>query len=204
MNRNSSAGFGLLGLAAVAALLFGLHRFLPSLFRFALIGISIIGILLLVLIGLVIFFTVQGSKEKQTAASSREGELLSKGRESLMEIRRLTVKIKNGTIREKSGQICKTIEKTLQELKEQPKDIPTVRQCLNYYLPTLEGILKKYCKLEESGVPAAEMTEKTISCLGDIQLAMQRQYENLFEDDMLDLTVEMEALKLACRRDGLL
>ena len=33
---------------------------------------------------------------------------------------------------------------------------------------------------------------------------MEKQYKNLFEDDALDLTVEMNALLLACKRDGLL
>jgi len=33
---------------------------------------------------------------------------------------------------------------------------------------------------------------------------MEKQYSSLFDDDKLDLTVDMEALTLACKRDGLL
>jgi hypothetical protein len=33
---------------------------------------------------------------------------------------------------------------------------------------------------------------------------MEKQYNSLFDDDKLDLTVDMEALTLACKRDGLL
>lgn len=33
---------------------------------------------------------------------------------------------------------------------------------------------------------------------------MEKQYDSLFDDDKLDLTVDMEALTLACKRDGLL
>ena len=43
-----------------------------------------------------------------------------------------------------------------------------------------------------------------MECLENIKSAMDKQYQNLFEDDKLDLTVEMEALALACKRDGLL
>ena len=34
--------------------------------------------------------------------------------------------------------------------------------------------------------------------------AMEKQYNGLFDDDKLDLSVDMEALTLACKRDGLL
>ena len=33
---------------------------------------------------------------------------------------------------------------------------------------------------------------------------MDKQYANLFEDDKLDMSVEMEAMTLACKRDGLI
>ena len=103
-----------------------------------------------------------------------------------------------------SEEICGIADKILRALKEQPKDIPSARQFLNYYLPTLGSILLKYVQVEESGMPTAELTENIITCLGDIKIAMEKQYANLFEDDMLDLSVEMEALTLACKRDGLL
>ena len=35
-------------------------------------------------------------------------------------------------------------------------------------------------------------------------MAMEKQYNNLFENDILDLTVEMEVLTQICKRDGLL
>ena len=35
-------------------------------------------------------------------------------------------------------------------------------------------------------------------------MAMEKQYNNLFEIDILDLTVEMEVLTQICKRDGLL
>ena len=33
---------------------------------------------------------------------------------------------------------------------------------------------------------------------------MDKQYKSLFEDDMLDMSVEMEAMKMAMKRDGLI
>ena len=79
-----------------------------------------------------------------------------------------------------------------------------MRPFFNYYLPTLEKILIKYKEIESSGVPTEEITQSTITCLEDIKMAMEKQYNNLFENDILDLTVEMEVLTQICKRDGLL
>ena len=49
-----------------------------------------------------------------------------------------------------------------------------------------------------------QTTVKVMSCLGEIKTAMEKQYSAIFENDILDLTVEMEALTQACKRDGLL
>ena len=38
----------------------------------------------------------------------------------------------------------------------------------------------------------------------DMETAMEKQYLNLFEDDKLDLCVEMDVLTRICRQDGLL
>ncbi|MBR2504054.1 MAG: hypothetical protein IKB62_08020, partial [Oscillospiraceae bacterium] len=57
---------------------------------------------------------------------------------------------------------------------------------------------------EESGVPAENIAESTVKCLEDIKKATEKQYAALFDDDILDMSVEMEALTIACKRDGLL
>ncbi len=213
--------FKFLLLVLVVGLLFGGGPALALLLGAA--GFVVFGIVLVV--GLVVFFAFKGIKktakhtteetktEKTQTAQKTEpvqktdasvNEILNKGRRSVLELRTMTVKVKNLQVRDISEGICNTADSTLKVLKEQPKDMRTVRQFLNYYLPTLESILTKYVRLEQSGVPNVEMTEKTITHLQEINLAMQKQYENLFADDILDLSVEMEALIQACKRDGLL
>ena len=79
-----------------------------------------------------------------------------------------------------------------------------MRQFLNYYLPTLGEIITKYERVERSGVDMQDMTAKVSEYLDKIAAAMDKQYENLFQSDFLDMTVEMEAMTMACKRDGLL
>jgi 5-bromo-4-chloroindolyl phosphate hydrolysis protein len=130
--------------------------------------------------------------------------ILARGRAGLMELRRMNVRVKNMEISKTAGEICTTVERILRVLKENPSAIPSSRQVLNYYLPTLGSILTRFVRMEQSGVPIAEPTRLTLECLSDIRRAMDKQYAGLIEGDAFDLSVEMEALKLACQRDGLL
>ena len=110
------------------------------------------------------------------------------------------------------GTYCKHIgalllqdaEKNPPAPEKKPESIPAVRQFLNYYLPTLGEIITKYERVERSGVDMQDMTAKVSEYLDKIAAAMDKQYENLFQSDFLDMTVEMEAMTMACKRDGLL
>lgn len=133
-----------------------------------------------------------------------DAEAIRKGRTNLMHLRRIIVKINNPKIRSQANEICAVMDKILQTLRTKPEQINDVRQFLNYYMPTLREILNKYEMIEENGVMADNMTNKVSTYLLQIKQAMDRQYENLFEADKLDMTVEMEAMTMACKQDGLL
>ena len=85
-----------------------------------------------------------------------------------------------------------------------PEDIAKARSFLNHSLPLLSGILRKYIRLEQSGVPNEDVTAQTISCLQDLETAAQKQYQNLFDNDVVDITADMEVLTQLCRQNGLL
>ncbi len=130
--------------------------------------------------------------------------ILNKGRDHLTELRRLIYRVQNLNVKKRGEDICTESEKILLALQQQPEDIPMVRQFFNYYLPTLGNILLKYLRLEEAGMATEQTTVKVMSCLGEIKTAMEKQHAAIFENDLLDLTVEMESLTQACKRDGLL
>ncbi len=130
--------------------------------------------------------------------------ILTKGRTNLLELRKIIVKIRDPEIHQMSNEICDINEKILKTLREKPEKIPQVRQFLNYYLPTLGEILVKYQRIEQSGVPAQKSEKMVEKYLVDIKKAMQKQYENLYDDDKLDLSVEMEAMTIAAKSDGLI
>ena len=202
MDENSSGVLGVLGLIGLVVLYFVLRKFLPSFATAMLVLGGIVIALLVILVAVVIYFAFK--KPKDTETSTEVSAVLAKGRTTLVELRRMGMRIKYQEIRNRNEDICKAAEKILHALKEQPKDIPKARQFFNYYLPTLGSILQKYARLEAAGIPAEQVTESAVTSLGYIKTAMEKQYANLFESDILDLSVEMETLTLICKRDGLL
>lgn len=203
MSNQSSGGLGILSLIGAAVLFLILRHFSPSLSRlFLIIGIIVI-LCVLALTALVMYFAFRKSKKKPSSAGDR-AVLMQKGRSDLLELRQLTLRIHDQRIRKSGEEVCRVVEKILAALKEQPEDIPKARQLFSYYLPTFGGILQRYVRLEQSGVSAEGDAERVAVCLDSIQTAMSKMYDSLYDDDKLDLTVEMETLKQFCKQDGLL
>ena len=202
MDNNSSGLLGLLGLVGCVAAALFLKRFYPFLSNILMFVVIVVILLILLLVVLVLYFAFQ--KPDNGNIGSEEAAILAKGRANIMELRRITMRIRNSEVRSLSNQICTYAEKILKVLKEKPESIPSLRQFFNYYLPTLGSILTKYLRVEKSDIPSANMEQNVVAYLGDIKNAMEKQYISLFENDMLDLSVEMEAMTIACKRDGLL
>ncbi len=232
MNSNHSSGSkGWVVLLAVLGGLFVAGRVLPILSRILGILLGCIIALVVLIVVLVIYFSCKKDppkapqdgkappephrstvneppKEKQAIPpcnlSLEVMQILTKGRNHLTELRRLLSRIQNLNVKKRGEDICVEIDRILGALQQQPEDIPMVRQFFNYYLPTLGNILLKYLRLEEAGMATDHTTVKVMSCLGEIKTAMEKQHAAIYENDLLDLTVEMEALTQACKRDGLL
>jgi len=201
----SPESLGILTLIGAVILYFVVRKFAPTFAAAMLITGGIVVLVLLLFVGFILYLAFHKPKESQSVEAENDASMiLQKGRINLLELRKLGFKVKNQQIRSGTEAICKSVDKIFSVLKEQPEQIPQIRKVLNYYLPTLGTILEKYKRLEEHGIPDQQMTDNAIACLENINMAMEKQYVSLFEHDLLDLSVEMEVLASACKRDGLL
>lgn len=129
---------------------------------------------------------------------------LKLARQTITEEKLFAGRIDDGGVRAAAGRVLDAASKVVDTLATKQKKIATSQQFLNYYLPTLGLILKKFKTLEEGGMTTPDMQANVVKYLADIEQVMNKQYESLFNDDILDLAVEMEAMTIACKRDGLL
>lgn len=201
-NRSRFTWIG--GLLLCAAAFFIGRSFFPGVLKVVLTVAAIGVALIAVVIAFFIIRAIKKSNDPANVARRERDAILSKGRSHLVKLRSMAMSIGDEEVRAVSNEICSSVDLILTTLKEQPENIPAVRQFFNYYLPTMGNILTKFVRVEKSGVPMKDMPANAVSCLRDIKTAMDKQYANLFDDDILDLTVEMDALTLACKRDGLL
>ncbi|MCQ2530042.1 MAG: 5-bromo-4-chloroindolyl phosphate hydrolysis family protein [Lachnospiraceae bacterium] len=221
MNKKQTGGGGIIAAIVVAVCIIGLfvsRNAAPRLFSFLRWALIIVVIIIALLVALIIFIarkaTKKDEKEKKESPTStssnmahldpEQAEIIRKGREDLLEVRMLSSRIKNFDIRSSLTNVTKTAEKILVTIKERPEKIASSRQFTHYYLPTLREVITKYARVEASGVSTDDMPEKITSYLANVQKALDKQYSNLFDDDKLDMTVDMEAMTIAIKRDGLL
>ncbi len=208
-NKGSGGGFIAIGVIIVG--LIALKFTVPSIFAI----IKWIGIVsLIVIAAVIVFFIIFSSKvsndelkEKKTMGNKltdENAEILKKGRENLMTLRKSLLHIKNGKIKKNGNDICGQIDKIIQTLKDKPEKIASARRVFNYYIPTLGNILSKYQILESNGIEGDEKEDVVCGCLDNIKAAMDKLYANLFSNDILDMTVDIDAMKMAVKRDGLL
>ena len=205
MKGNGGSGIVILLLAAAALLFFSAKGLFPALTKALTVFIIIVIALVVILIVLVMYFGLRkGDKRKPGTPTVNDNQQMAKGRRNIVELRSLAGRIKNSDVQKLSGEICDGAEKILTALKNHPDKIQELYQFFSYYLPTLTSILKKYVGLEEGEKATEEIIASTSSTLENIKKALEKQHDGIFNDDVLDMSVEMEALTTACKRDGLL
>lgn len=212
---------GLIVFMMIIAALVLIHKYVPSIFTaFAWVA----GIAVVVLIAVAILIVLLANKAVKSLKNDdpkpnqeppktqtntvnltpEQAAVINKGRADLLNVRRVLSKIHNQEVSKSGYDICASLDKLLQALREKPEKITGCRQFLNYYIPTLGEVLTKYNRLETNGVVTAENTEKVKNFLIDFRKASGKEYQSLFEDDKLDMTVDIEAMTIAIKRDGLL
>ena len=205
LDEKSSGAVGLLAIALCIGVLIAAKMFFPSLFNVLLWIIGIIIVLILALVGAVIYFAFRKPKENESDSNKAKANLvISEGRSRVMSIRRSCSAVRNTEIKNTGIKVCAQAEKILESLRKKTELIAKNRQFFTYYLPTFGSIIEKYEELEKNGLSTKDMAEKVVEHLRDMETAFRKQYESLYQGDMLDLSVEIEAMTIACKRDGLL
>lgn len=179
------------GLAAVAVYLFG-----GELLMAVVCGLVAFG-----LFALLLKPQVQAPAPQPTVSI---GEIVAQGEASLEEIDRLADALQDDGVKGEAREVTQVVRRILQTLREKSENVNASRKFFSYYLPTLKGLLARYGQMEKNGVSNDELRQKLIGHLDGIQNAMNKFHENLYQRDVLDMSVEMEVMTRSCIQDGLL
>lgn len=218
-NKNAGGGGVIIGIIVIVAAIVGLfisHDKAPNLFKILLWVAIIVVALIIAAIVLIVVLARRSSKKdaenKKTSNTSinkgnlsdEQAQIINKGRSDLVAVRMISSRIKDTNVRTAMMGINSTAEKILNTLREKPEEIQSARQFTNYYLPTLKDVLEKFQRLEASQVDPEDFASKLTVFLADVQKALDKQYSKLFAGDKFDMSVDMKAMTIAIKRDGLL
>jgi len=97
-------------------------------------------------------------------------------------------------------------DQILDVVDKQPEKKPKIRQLINYYLPTVIKLLRQYLLLQEQEVAGGNIEaskEKICKMLMDINSALKKQLDNMFEADLVDITAEIRVMEKKLAAEGL-
>ncbi|NMA11672.1 MAG: hypothetical protein GX933_00600 [Chloroflexi bacterium] len=132
--------------------------------------------------------------------------LLQEAEQDLISIGEVSKKIDNPVIKTNAESLFDTGVRILNYLSENPDQISAARRFFGYYLNTSRNILEKYLTVQKAKLNSAEInnikaaTEKTIPMLN---IAFDRQFENLMKNDILDIESEIKLLETNLKMEGI-
>ena len=194
------------GTALLYSILFPLHRW----GQYAIIG----GLSLL--IGRVAYIMFSGLDTSRQSASMTDlpvtgddavDRLIARGQEMLKQIRREDELIPDPELSSQIVELEKIAGRIFQTVIDQPGKAPQIRRFMDYYLPTTLKMLTGYRRLTErnvSGREAQATKERIESAMKVVLGAFNKQLETLYQNDMLDITTDIDVLETMLKQDSLL
>lgn len=183
------------------ALLFPLYR-LPH-FLLAAFAAAVVGIVARIFCPR----TVEEVPEKpETTGNPELDKMISDGQKAIAEMKRLDNNIADPTISAQIVRLQQLSEKIFAQVKQNPEKLPQIRKFMNYYLPTTLKILNAYDRMGEQGVSGENITStmhKVESMMDTIIKAFEKQLDNLFGAEAMDISTDMVVLENMMAREGL-
>ena len=168
------------------------------------------------LAGRVVFIMAQGLDTSKEAPAQKKipktgneiiDAMVEKGQETLAQIRRENDLIPDPLLSQQMDQINDIANRIFHTVAEQPGKAPQIRRFMDYYLPTTLKMVEGYRKMDERGVTGenAAATRAQIRSAMDIVIkAFEKQLDTMYQDDLLDISTDIDVLEAMLKQDGLI
>lgn len=133
-------------------------------------------------------------------------ELLEKGREMIAQIRQENDLIPDSSLSDKLDILEKQCADIFRTVYDKPQKASQIRKFMDYYLPTTLKMVRGYRMFDERGVTgeeAAAARRRIDDALGVVLQGCEKMLDKLYQDDVLDLTTDIDVLEQMLKRDGL-
>ena len=124
----------------------------------------------------------------------------------LNELRRVNDAIPDEEMSDKISRLEAVSAKIFEQAKSDPDKLPRMRKFLDYYLPTSLKLLNTYAELDAQGVEGENISEskrRIEQTMDTLVHAFETQLDQLFQDDALDVSADIDVMENMLRADGL-
>jgi 5-bromo-4-chloroindolyl phosphate hydrolysis protein len=132
--------------------------------------------------------------------------VLEKGQKTILQIREENLRIPDALLTDKLAQLEILCGEIFRTVHDKPEKAPQIRKFMEYYLPTTLKIVRTYRVIDERGVGGSEIIEarrRIDDALGTVIKGCQKLLSKLYQDDVLDITTDIDVLEQMLKRDGL-
>lgn len=132
--------------------------------------------------------------------------ILEKGRKTILQIREENRKIPDALLTDKLNQLEILCGEIFRTIHDRPEKAPQIRKFMDYYLPTTLKIVSTYRMISERGAFGSEMAQarqRIEDALDTVVKGCRKLLSKLYQDDVLDITTDIDVLEQMLKRDGL-
>ena len=132
--------------------------------------------------------------------------LLAKGREMITELHAENKLIEEPSLNAKLTRLENQSAEVFRAVYDKPSKAGQIRKFMDYYLPTTLKLVKGYRMLgerNEAGQGSQQARSRIDEGLGVVLHGCQKMLDNLYRDDVLDMTTDIDVLEQMLKRDGL-
>jgi len=145
--------------------------------------------------------------EPTRTGDDRIDTLLAEGEKAVAEMRRLYDAIRDGTVREKVGEIIFVTDKIFKKLPDDPNDYKQIKRFADFYLPATIKLLHTYDRFGQSGARGENIDgtmERIDTALDTILESYKKFFDSLFENQAIDIETDIRVLESMLRKEGLM
>jgi hypothetical protein len=146
-------------------------------------------------------------KREQDPRQKELAQLLEEGNQYIKQIHSLNEGILGEEISSKLYKIEDVVTSIFDQVKRKPEKMTELRKLMQYYLPMTIKVVSSYRDFENEKIPSEqlEQSKKEIEeTLDKEYLAFTTLREKLFQDDVLDVSTDLDVLEAMMSQEGLI
>ena len=145
-------------------------------------------------------------EEPESTGNEELDRMIAEGEKAIAEMQQLDDAIADETISAQIVKLQSLTKRIFEQVKAHPEKVGDIRRFMNYYLPTTLKVLRAYRTLAAQEVAGENITstmKRVETMMSTIVLAFEKQLDNLFSAEALDISTDMVVMENMLAREGI-